>query len=251
MAMARSARQPEIERSWTALLAQGAAALSAMIGRNPVLVGGSTAFLVALAFVSANALWYQPHAHSGAFFATRDFPGQWDGETTINIERPVRPIPMARRDPKVEQAQAVLKELDFYDGEVDGIFGPNTRAAIERYQVKMRLVVTGQADDRLLDELGSVSTTAGIVPTPAPRPELEPKAQPEFPGAAAVPGDQSLVRIQAGLRAFGNEAVEIDGVLGTRTKSAILEFQSLFGLPQTGEPDGEVLAKMQQIGLTN
>jgi peptidoglycan hydrolase-like protein with peptidoglycan-binding domain len=250
MAMARSARQPEIERSWTAPLAQGAAALSGMIGRNPVLVGGSTAFLVALAFVSANALWYQPHAHSGAFFATRDFPGQWESETTINIERPVRPIPMAKRDPKTEQAQAALKELGLYGGEVDGIFGPNTRTAIELYQTKMGLAVTGQPDDRLLDDLGSVSTTAGIVPTPAPRPELAPKTQPEFPGAA-VPGDQSLIRIQAGLRAFGNEAVEIDGVLGARTKSAILEFQSLFGLPQTGEPDGAVLAKMQQIGLTN
>ena len=46
-----------------------------MVFRNPALVGGSTAFLVALSFVSANALWYQPHAHSGAFFVTRDFAG--------------------------------------------------------------------------------------------------------------------------------------------------------------------------------
>ncbi len=244
--MARSARQPEIEAAWT--LRSGVATISGIIAKNPVLVGGSTAFLVALAFVSANALWYQPYAHPGAFFATRDFAG--GRETTINIERPVRSIPIARRDPKTEQVQAVLKELNFYGGEVDGIFGPNTRTAIELYQTKMGLPVTGEADDGLLGQLGSVSTTAGIVPTPAPRQELDPKSQPEFPGPA-VPGDQSLVRIQAGLKAFGNDGIEIDGVLGTRTKSAILEFQSLFGLPETGEPDGAVLAKMQQIGLTN
>ncbi len=49
----------------------GVNAVLGLIARNPTLVGGSTAFLVALSFVSANALWYQPHAHSGAFFATR------------------------------------------------------------------------------------------------------------------------------------------------------------------------------------
>lgn len=43
----------------------------------------------------------------------------------------------------------------------------------------------------------------------------------------------------------------MDGVIGARTKSAIREFQSLFGLPETGEPDEVVYAKMREIGLTN
>ena len=69
--MGRSARQLDEHEPWS--LRDGAAAILSLIARNPTLVGGSTAFLVALSFVSANALWYQPHAHSGAFFATRDF----------------------------------------------------------------------------------------------------------------------------------------------------------------------------------
>jgi peptidoglycan hydrolase-like protein with peptidoglycan-binding domain len=60
-----------------------------------------------------------------------------------------------------------------------------------------------------------------------------------------------VVRIQAGLKAFGNDEMEIDGVIGSRTKAAIREFQSLFGLPETGEPDQAVYAKMKEIGLTN
>jgi len=59
------------------------------------------------------------------------------------------------------------------------------------------------------------------------------------------------MRIQAGLRAFGNEGIEIDGVVGARTRAAILEFQSLFGLPETGEPDQALYAKMRDIGLTD
>ena len=59
------------------------------------------------------------------------------------------------------------------------------------------------------------------------------------------------MKIQAGLKAFGNDGIEIDGVIGARTKAAIREFQALFGLPETGEPDPAVYAKMREIGLTN
>ena len=64
--MARSAKRPEKapRRGDTAQAA--AIALGGFVSRNPILVGGSTAFLVALFYVSANALWYQPYAHSGA-----------------------------------------------------------------------------------------------------------------------------------------------------------------------------------------
>ena len=70
--MGRSARQLDVAEPWS--LSDGVSAILGLIARNPTLVGGATAFLVALSFVSANALWYQPHAHSGAFFATRDGP---------------------------------------------------------------------------------------------------------------------------------------------------------------------------------
>jgi peptidoglycan hydrolase-like protein with peptidoglycan-binding domain len=63
--------------------------------------------------------------------------------------------------------------------------------------------------------------------------------------------DPRIVKIQAGLKAFGNDDMQLDGVVGARTKAAIKEFQSLFGLPQTGEPDEVVYVKMREIGLTN
>ena len=253
--MGRSAKQLDIADLEASPVRDAAAAVSGMIARNPVLVGGTTAFLVALSFVSANALWYQPHAHSGAFFATRDFSGHFQRptdptETTILIERP-EPRPQPKGDPKIEQVQSILRDLNFYAGTVDGIPGPNTRKAIESYQAKMGLAVTGTVDDLLLDQLGAVSTTAGIIPTPAPRDELAERIDAKFPKPAMASADERIIRIQAGLKAFGNEDIQMDGVLGARTKSAILEFQSLFGLPETGEPNEQVYAKMKEIGLTN
>ena len=60
-----------------------------------------------------------------------------------------------------------------------------------------------------------------------------------------------IARIQAGLRAFGHDQIEIDGIAGSQTRDAIAEFQSLFRLAATGEPDAQTEAKMREIGLIN
>jgi peptidoglycan hydrolase-like protein with peptidoglycan-binding domain len=234
-------------------------AVGSLISRNPVLVGGSTAFLVTLFYVSANALWYQPFPHAGAFFATRSIEGfpraRDEPETTINIVRPGKAPAPVKSDPVVEQVQGILKDLDFYSGTVDGISGPNTRKAIQAYQQKVGLPASGGIDTVLLDQLGATPTTAAV-PHLAPRP-VETAVVPA-PIPASVPANASMqapdpriVKIQAGLKAFGNDDMQLDGVVGARTKAAIKEFQSLFGLPETGEPDAVVYVKMREIGLTN
>ncbi|MER9844437.1 peptidoglycan-binding protein [Mesorhizobium australicum] len=260
--MARSAKQAKAVKRRGNAFQDGAIAVGGMISRNPVLVGGSTAFLVTLFYVSANALWYQPFPHAGAFFATRNFQGfphagADEPETTINIVRSnAAPAPI-KGDPVVEQVQGILKDLDFYSGTVDGISGPNTRKAIQAYQQKVGLNASGEIDALLLDQLGATPKTAAV-PKPQPRPDMPPAAVPvslqtnEAQANAALQGpDPRIVKIQAGLKAFGNADMQLDGVVGARTKAAIKEFQSLFGLPQTGEPDEIVYVKMREIGLTN
>jgi peptidoglycan hydrolase-like protein with peptidoglycan-binding domain len=242
-----------------------------MISQNPVLVGGSTAFLVTLFYVSANALWYQPFPHRTAFFATRAIQGfpaaaPAEPETTINIDRTPQaavsapaqaPLPT---DPVLQQVQGALKALGFYTGAVDGLSGPATRAAIEAYQRKVGLGVSGNVDGALLRQLG-LDRRAPAAPTPASRTgqaghadttgAIKPMAQPAAPAPPQLSASARIVKIQAGLRAFGNDDIQLDGVVGARTKAAIREFQALFGLPETGEPDEAVYAKMRQIGLTS
>lgn len=273
--MARSARSPDKRRSSRRAAAgfdgrpgialQLAAGVGAAIARNPVLVGGTTAFLVAMSYVSANALWYQPHFHADAFFATRTSTYQGPpapggdlrsdgsndvGETTFRIDRTEQSSAPAPTDPKVARVQSVLRDLNFYSGPVDGLAGPNTHQAIEAYQKTIGLAVTGEIDGLLMEQLGaSATTTAAIAPVPSPR-------GPDGPAATQAPvrpdgQDPRIVKIQAGLKAFGNDDMEIDGVVGSKTKAAIREFQSLFGLPVSGEPDEAVYLKMREIGLTN
>lgn len=104
----------------------------------------------------------------------------------------------------------------------------------------------GDIDDALLEQLGARPITSAIKPQPAPRGKPIDDTPKSVPAA-----DQHVMKIQAGLKAFGNDAIEIDGVAGARTKAAIREFQALFGLPESGEADDVVYAKMREIGLIN
>ncbi|MFC5385336.1 peptidoglycan-binding protein [Aquamicrobium segne] len=253
--MARSVKRAKVKKKpvqRVGMIQRGAMALGGAISRNPVLVGSSTAFFVTLFYVSANALWYQPFAHSGAFFATRSvegFPVSVIDEpsTTINIIRPEpadRPEGIAG-DPLVRQVQLTLRDLGFYSAEPDGLSGPNTRDAIATYQRKVGLAETGVIDDALLEQLGASPMT--IVPVPANRNEMTASVRVAGEPASAT---ERISRIQMGLRAFGNADIEVDGIAGARTRAAISEFQSIFGLAVTGEPDAAVYARMRDVGLT-
>jgi peptidoglycan hydrolase-like protein with peptidoglycan-binding domain len=264
--MARSAKRRKKSRQQGALQ-QGAVALGHKISQNPILVGGSTAFLVTLFYVSANALWYQPFPHRTTFFATRSmqsFPQAVpaEAETTINIERPSQtvvsapaqaPVPI---DPVLQQVQGALKALGFYSGNVDGLTGPATQAAISAYQRKVGLDVSGNVDAALLRQLG-LAPRSPATPTPTPRADItgaiEPAAEPAALAPLKAPLDTSarIVKIQTGLRAFGNDDIQLDGIVGARTRAAIKEFQALFGLAETGEADETVYAKMLEVGLIN
>jgi hypothetical protein len=57
-------------------------------------------------------------------------------------------------DKVIAQVQAVLQEMGYYKGEVDGLLGPLTRAALTGYQTDNGMVVTAVIDEPTLDSLG-------------------------------------------------------------------------------------------------
>ena len=60
-------------------------------------------------------------------------------------------------DREVANVQQNLRRLGYYNGMVDGILGPNTGTAIQRYQVAHHLPVTGLLDSAMLSQLGIVT----------------------------------------------------------------------------------------------
>jgi len=54
----------------------------------------------------------------------------------------------------VAQVQERLADLGYYDGVIDGIMGPQTRAAVSAYESTHNLVVDGMISSRLLHRMG-------------------------------------------------------------------------------------------------
>lgn len=63
----------------------------------------------------------------------------------------------------IEQTQSLLKELGFFSGNVDGIRGPDTIAAIENYQEKHGLKTDGRVSRKLLDHLENIGRVRALI----------------------------------------------------------------------------------------
>ncbi len=84
--------------------------------------------------------------------------GDTDVQAYDNTEPVYNDAPVV--DSTVQAAQAQLAQLGYYNGPVDGIFGPATRDAVARYQIAKQLNVTGSLSPDTLQSLGLPQATA-------------------------------------------------------------------------------------------
>jgi peptidoglycan hydrolase-like protein with peptidoglycan-binding domain len=278
----RSANPPDYLDAADFSIADMAAAVAMGVLSRPRLIGGAVVAATMFGFFGANAALFQTSEHPRALFATRlslfdqQAAEQREplrvlapkaGETHIRVERQSavgdtkpekHPDQGPRGDAKTMSVQSALSEMGLYTGEIDGLEGPKTEAAIIAYQKALGTQQSGRIDGVLLEALNLSAETVAAIPAPKPRPQ-EPVATTVVPEPVAplvaVPGTGEsaarIARIQAGLRAFGHDQIDIDGVVGSKTRAAITEFQALFRIAQTGEPSVEVEKKMREIGLLN
>ena len=75
-----------------------------------------------------------------------------DSQPYDNTEPYNNGVPAA--DPTVEATQEQLAQLGYYNGPVDGIFGPTTRDAVAKYQIANQLNVTGSLSPDTMQSLG-------------------------------------------------------------------------------------------------
>ena len=121
--------------------------------------------------------------------------------------------------------------------QLDGIFGPQTRSAVEAYQRMLGLPVTGAVDRATWNALVSTYRSVLLV-----QPEQEWLGLfvglPEVFLVTGMRGDavrraQELINIIA--RGYPEvPAVTVDGIFGSATESAVSVIQTLLGLPATG-----------------
>ena len=75
---------------------------------------------------------------------------------------------------------------------------------------------------------------------------------PDVPGVsfnvhANVARVERGITIDAGVVKLGNDVIQVDGLIGKGSRAAIRDVQKKLGLPETGTPSPELLAKMRAV----
>jgi peptidoglycan hydrolase-like protein with peptidoglycan-binding domain len=104
----------------------------------------------------------------------------------------------ARADEQTQEVQQALKDQGFYYATVDGNPGPETDAAIRRYQIRQGLNVTGKLDAQTLASLniGGAGDNAQATPAPAAQDSTDAQStdQQPTPAPAVVQSDHDFLQ---------------------------------------------------------
>ena len=141
----------------------------------------------------------------------------------------------------VTAVQEKLRQAGAYTGRADGVWGPDSQAALERFQTTHGLVASTQLNP-------ATAATLGLAPSEllAAGPGAGPA--PGTPAAMATePLNQAAVRnIQQRLKALNFYQGNVDGAWGASTQAAIERFQQGRGLQATGQMNP---ATARELGL--
>ena len=130
----------------------------------------------------------------------------------------------------VTQVQERLRQLGAYNGRADGVWGPDSQAALERFQQSRGLQVSGQLNQATVATLG-INPSDLLVARPGTE-AAAPTAVVPAPGTLSRP---AVRNVQARLRSLGFYRGAVDGQWGAGTQAAIERFQQGRGLQATGQ----------------
>lgn len=120
-----------------------------------------------------------------------------------------------------------LKTAGYYDGPVDGVYGPLTVKAVEALQKDVGVPVTG-----LVDQATSAALDAKVA---------------EAEGAAAAAQSAQTVAVQTTLKLAGYWHGPLDGNWTPELTAALKKFQTDHGLEPTGAVDAATLALVEEL----
>ena len=211
-----------------------------LVTRYPAMVLGGASFIVALSFISANALWYQHGHHPAPIFQTRDpddptaFMGSGASEAQPEVVTTFR----------IERGDDAAAEARAPDPAPTSAVPPKQTPPATSDDIAAMIATDPVSSVVPAERPSDVGSGQGIDPVAA----AILKAEGQLPAQPAAVSADLVMKIQRGLTNLAYSDIKVDGVAGEQTRKAIRHFQKHYRLPQTGEPSQDVLKKMKSIG---
>jgi peptidoglycan hydrolase-like protein with peptidoglycan-binding domain len=161
---------------------------------------------------------------------------------------PVKAEPAAPPRPAVETISDIQRELTrrgFYDGTIDGRYGPKTDAAIRDFEQATGLKSSSEPNEALLRAIkgspGKPAKTTGSTTGRAPQ------LVRNDPIGEILGPSKRVLAVQRALAEFGYAQIKPTGILDPETQAAIERFERERKLPITGNVSDRVTRELAAI----
>ena len=204
-----------------------------------------------------NVLFMQSGLHPAPFFKAADAAVKMPGADTKPAAAPMRrvesipsPAPPKLASPPartpgeiITDIQRELSRRGYYDGSLDGLYGPKTDAAIRDFEHASGLKPSTQPNEALLQAIirspskaakDVTGTTSMLRPTGALSDNMV------EPAVASL----RVIALQRALAEFGYGQIKPSGIVDTDTQRAIERFERERRLPVTGQVSDRVVREL-------
>jgi peptidoglycan hydrolase-like protein with peptidoglycan-binding domain len=205
-----------------------------------------------------NVLFLQSGSHPAPMFKGALVAAKAVTDSTpaaVPRPRPVEPAPAppptkvatppAPRTPGeiINDVQRELARRGYYDGAVDGLYGPKTDAAIRDFEQAAGLKPSMEPNEALLQAIMRspaklVKGTTGATPAVRPTP-VRNDAAVERPAPS-----KRVIALQRALADYGYGQIKPSGIVDAETQAAIEKFERERKLPITGQASDRVVREL-------
>jgi peptidoglycan hydrolase-like protein with peptidoglycan-binding domain len=212
--------------------------------------------------IMVNVLFMQSGAHPAPIFKSADVASKAAAGPDARLDaKPAAPLPMRRVDtspapaPKAAAAsprtpgeiildiQRELARRGYYDGTIDGLYGPRTDAAIRDFEHASGQKPSTQPNEALLQTIVRSPSKAakGVTGTTSVPRTTEARNDSMIEPAAA---SARVIAVQRALAEFGYGQIKPSGTVDTDTQRAIERFERERKLPLTGQVSDRVVREL-------
>jgi peptidoglycan hydrolase-like protein with peptidoglycan-binding domain len=220
-------------------------------------VGVALGVFVTLAIL-INVLFLQSGSHPAPMFKGALVPVKpvvATESTSVPRPRPLEPAAPAApskvaaasapRSPGeiINDIQRELARRGYYDGVIDGFYGPKTDAAIRDFEQGAALKPSSEPNEALLQAImrspaKPAKGTTGATPAARPMP-VRTDSVIERPAAS-----KRVIALQRALAEYGYGQIKPSGIVDPDTQAAIEKFERERKLPITGQPSDRVVREL-------
>jgi peptidoglycan hydrolase-like protein with peptidoglycan-binding domain len=232
--------------------------ISGRLGLTPRDAVGLVVGVLATGAILINLLFMQPQSHPAPMFKaavtqsktklTSDTNTAGSPVPTRRVETPSVParVPPSPRTPGqiINEIQRELSRRGYYDGTVDGLYGPKTDAAIRDFEHAYGLKPSPEPNEALLQSITRMPSKGakGVTGTASPRPISR---NDEVADRSAT--SPRIIALQRALAEYGYGQIKPTGIPDGDTQRAIEKFERERKLPVTGQVSERLLRELAEM----